>query len=162
MLTAILVTLVLGLARAQNPVVSFSAGLSHHQAFVADDNVVFDQVFINEGGAYSSTSGLFTCPVSGIYLFQFHALSRESSNAWMELYHNADYIASVFAHAEQDYASAGNSAIIKVTKGDTVYIKAVDATGYPVNLYGATDEVYNTFSGYLLAPVFEEITPVGK
>jgi hypothetical protein len=28
-------------------------------------------------------------------------------------------------------------------------------------MYGATDEVYSTFSGYLISPVFEEFPVVG-
>ena len=44
-----------------------------------------------------------------------------------------------------------------------VYIKAVDHDyGSDTNIYGQMDEVYTTFSGYLIAPVFEEISVVGK
>lgn len=45
--------------------------------------------------------------------------------------------------------------------GDEVYVKAVDPTnGASTNMYGATDEVYSTFSGYMVAPVYEEFPSV--
>ena len=48
----------------------------------------------------------------------------------------------------------GNSAILQLTKGDEVSVTCVD--GYYSELYGASDEVYATFSGYLVSPVFQE------
>lgn len=43
-----------------------------------------------------------------------------------------------------------------------VYVKAVDNSyGVDTNLYGQPDEVYSTFSGYLIAPIYEEIPTVG-
>lgn len=45
--------------------------------------------------------------------------------------------------------------------GDEVYVKAVDPTnGAITNMYGASDEVYSTFSGYMVAPVYEEFPSV--
>ena len=41
-------------------------------------------------------------------------------------------------------------------------IEAVDSkNGAITSMYGATDEVYSTFSGYLISPVFEEFPVVG-
>ena len=48
----------------------------------------------------------------------------------------------------------GNSAILQLTKGDEVSVTCVD--GYYSELYGMSDEVYATFSGYLISPVFQE------
>ena len=49
---------------------------------------------------------------------------------------------------------AGNSAILQVTKGDEVSVAC--AEGYYSELYGQPDEIYATFSGYLISPVFQE------
>lgn len=53
------------------------------------------------------------------------------------------------------------SGLWHVLTGDEVYVKAVDPTnGASTNMYGATDEVYSTFSGYMVAPVYEEFPSV--
>jgi len=44
-----------------------------------------------------------------------------------------------------------------------VFVKAVDSVnGIDTTIYGRNDEVYSTFSGYLIAPVYEEIPAIGK
>lgn len=46
--------------------------------------------------------------------------------------------------------------------GDEVKVIAVDSkNGATTYMYGAQDEVYCTFSGYLVSPIFEEIPVVG-
>ncbi|XP_045177710.1 complement C1q-like protein 4 [Mercenaria mercenaria] len=142
--------------------VAFSAGLTHDIAILHAEKVVYDKVFTNVGGGYDNTSGNFNCPVSGVYVFQFHALAHQDKSTWLELYHNAYYIASIYGHTVNDYASGGNSVILKLSKGDQVYVKAVDNSyGTDTNMYGRPDEIYSTFSGYLIAPIYEEIPTVG-
>ena len=52
--------------------------------------------------------------------------------------------------------------IFKFYSGDEVKVMAVDSkNGASTSMYGATDEVYCTFSGYLISPVFEEFPVVG-
>merc|ERR1712154_309802 len=126
--------------------IAFSVGLSHHETLAANTKVKYD-----------TTTGVFTCPVPGLYVFQFHALSHSNSNMWLELHHNYNYVSSIWGHVDNDYAAAGNSVILRLAKNDQVYILAADAT----DLYGAVDEVYGTFSGYLIAGLYEEFPVVG-
>jgi len=143
--------------------VAFSAGLSHNQLLQHAENVKFDKVFTNVGAGYDLSTGVFSCPQSGIYVFQFHMLAQQDAASWLELYHNAYYIASAYGHTANDYAAAGNTVILKLTKGDTVYIKAVDNSyGYDTELYGASDEIYGTFSGYLISGMDQVIPQAGK
>ncbi|KAH3747719.1 complement C1q tumor necrosis factor-related protein 6-like [Dreissena polymorpha] len=94
-------------------------------------------------------------------MFQFHTLAHQDKAAWLELYHNQQYIASVYGKTTNDYAMAGNSVILQVNKGDQVYIRAVKARfGIATGLYDQPDEIYSTFSGYLITAIATE-TPVG-
>merc|ERR1711879_1078455 len=68
--------------------VAFSAGLTKHEYLAANQIVVYRTIFTNIGGGYDSNTGKFKCPVSGLYVFQFHALSHSGSNMWLELHHN--------------------------------------------------------------------------
>lgn len=163
MISSLLLCLSVGIVLCQQAQeVAFSAGLTHDLTILHAETVVYDKVFTNIGGAYSSTTGMFVCPISGLYVFQFHTLAHQDKSSWLELYHNAYYICSIYGHTANDYASGGNSVVLKLSKGDQVYVKAVDNSyGVDTNLYGQPDEVYSTFSGYLIAPIYEEIPTVG-
>ncbi|XP_069107600.1 complement C1q-like protein 3 [Argopecten irradians] len=143
--------------------VAFSAGLTNMLSLSHTERVKYDRLFTNIGGGYNSNTGTFVCPTAGIYVFQFHSVAHQDKAAWLQLYKNFEYVASTYGHTSNDYASTGNSVILHLSKGDEVYVQAVDpAYGYSTNLYGATNEVYCTFSGYMVSPVYEEIPGNGK
>ncbi|XP_021364325.1 complement C1q-like protein 4 [Mizuhopecten yessoensis] len=143
--------------------VAFSAGLTNMLTLTHTERVLYDRIYTNIGSSYHSNTGTFVCPTAGIYVFQFHSVAHQNKAAWLQLYKNFEYVASTYGHTSNDYASTGNSVILHLSKGDEVYIQAVDpAYGYATNLYGANDEVYCTFSGYMISPVFEEIPGNGK
>merc|ERR1712156_146725 len=148
---------VLGQCQDNGQEVAFSAGLSHHEYLQANTKVKYDTIFTNVGGGYDSTTGIFTCPTPGLYVFQFHALSHSTSQMWLELHHNYNYVASIYGHVDNDYAAGGNSVILRLAKNDQVYILTTDAS----DLYGQPAEVYGTFSGYLISGVYEEFNVVG-
>merc|ERR1711894_688087 len=131
-----------GFAQDQTSEVAFSAGLGKHQYLTAGQRVKYDTIYTNVGGGYDTNTGTFTCPRAGLYVFQFHALSHSNSNMWLE----------------QHYAAGGNSVILRLAKNDQVYVQATDAS----DLYGQPDEVYGTFSGYLISGIYEEFNVVGK
>ncbi|XP_045178996.2 complement C1q-like protein 4 [Mercenaria mercenaria] len=152
MLAILIVSAALGLAAGQTSEVAFSAGLTHDQTVLHAETIIYDKVYTNVGGGYDATTGVFTCPTAGLYTFQFHTLAHQDKSSWLELYKNQEYIASIYGHTVNDFASGGNSVVLQLTVGDTVYIKAVDNSyGTDTNLYGQPDEVYSTFSGYLIS-----------
>ncbi|KAK3082621.1 hypothetical protein FSP39_000641, partial [Pinctada imbricata] len=137
--------------------VAFSAGITRTTQLNHSEILVYDRIFTNIGSGYDSSTGRFKCPNSGIYVFQMHSVSNQGKHVWTELYHNGYYICSMYGHASGDYASGGNSVVLHLSRGDEVFVQAVSANqGASTNIYGATDEVYSTFSGYLVSPVFEE------
>lgn len=65
---------------------------------------------------------------------------------WIELFKNQDFQISVSGY--NSHSTAGNSIILFLRKGDTVYIKARPHQEF--TLFGQPDEIYATFTGYLL------------
>jgi len=61
---------------------------------------------------------------------------------------NGKLVASSYGYSTGTYADSGNSAMLHLTTGDRVYIKAHD--DYDNALYGAPDQIYTTFTGVLL------------
>ncbi|XP_078333811.1 uncharacterized protein LOC111103937 [Crassostrea virginica] len=128
-------------SRSEN---SFSVGLSHH---FSGTDLIFDRVFSNRGGGYSSVTGHFTAKESGVYVFHFHALSRSDAKVWAELYHNYHYIDSLYGRSNGEFAAGSNAAVLDLVAGDTVFLKSRQTSN---SYFGAPDEVYCTFSGYKL------------
>jgi hypothetical protein len=56
---------------------------------------------------------------------------------------------SLYSHTPGHYATAGNAAVLDLDIGDVVFVKAHN----DVDLYGTSNEIYCTFTGYLLHPV---------
>ena len=109
--------------------------------------VTYNKDITNVNAAFTS-DGKFQVTIPGIYAFHFYSLSRSDGEIWLEFYKNEDYVVSIYAYTASDWADAGNSVILELQQGDTVYVKATD--DYDNALYGAAGEVYTTFSGELL------------
>ncbi|KAK3083518.1 hypothetical protein FSP39_024580 [Pinctada imbricata] len=133
--------------------VGFTAALSVNASLPNGTQVVYDHVVTNvspQGGGYDATTGTFTAPIDGAYVFHFYAVAHSSEEFWLELFHNNDFVESSYGYTSGSYADAGNTAVLHLKKGDTVYVKA--RPGHSVQLYGDSDELYTTFSGALLSP----------
>ncbi|XP_061178742.1 uncharacterized protein LOC133187402 [Saccostrea echinata] len=138
--------------------IAFSVGLTHNEASTNGPKVVFDRVFVNFGQGFNVNTGVFTAPISGIYAFHYHVLAQQGKEAWVELYHNYKYINSLYGHTSGSYGPGGNSATLELVAGDTVFL---DIQHHDSFLYGGGDEVYSTFSGYLLSPTASHHPVVG-
>ena len=52
--------------------VAFSAYLDKIVSHLGIDHLIpFDKILLNEGNAFNSHTGMFVCPLSGVYLFSF-------------------------------------------------------------------------------------------
>jgi len=90
-------------------------------------------------------SGVFACTEQGVYKFQIYSLTKTDTQLFLELVHNGAVVASLWGYTTADYAAAGNAVILTLAEGDNVWVETLD--NLPVDLYGATDEIYTTFTG---------------
>ncbi|XP_059167221.1 complement C1q-like protein 3 isoform X2 [Physella acuta] len=128
------------------PRVAFSAGLTKSLNVSEHVNVTFDRVWVNVGNGYNPTTGVFTAPHDGTYSIMYHGLAEYDGTLWLDLYKNSNYLSSAYAHITGQYGAASNSIVLALTAGDELYI-----TGHGSSiLYGLPDDVYATFTGYLL------------
>lgn len=72
------------------------------------------------------------------------------------LYHNYHYIDSLFGGSDEEFATESNAAALNLVAENTVFLKSKRSTK---SYYGAPDQVYCTFSGYIL-DLLEELTIV--
>ncbi|XP_077394132.1 uncharacterized protein LOC144031178 isoform X8 [Festucalex cinctus] len=132
--------------------VAFAAALTDSGSvgpFDLETTLIFSKVFTNVGRAYDETSGVFTAPVGGVYVFSFTAADFLKGYMGVTLYRNQQpIVSSLDLNDHGGYASATNGALIPLEAGDRVRL-SLPAT------YRLYDDArsFSVFSGFLLFPL---------
>lgn len=127
--------------------VGFTAYITSDVTTSASQPVIFDSVYLNIGSGYNPVSGLFTCPVSGIYAFSVSMLvvyqRQFISLQLVQVIGFNEEISYTRAHGDNyDWNSGSLFAIIECEYENVVYVRA--------NARGVLVYDYTSFSGYLL------------
>ena len=141
--------------RAENDVnVAFTAGLTHSILHAGPhQNIVFDHVETNVGNGYNPHHGVFTAPVSGLYLFYSSILSEHGAETWAQIVVNGVNKASIYARGADDRYDQGSQAIVvNLQQGDDVAIQNF-FSGHAIH---GDANIYSTFSGVLLQESFSQ------
>jgi hypothetical protein len=107
-----------------------------------NQRIVFDNPKVNEGNAYNRTTGVFTSPVDGTYMF-FLAVAHVPPRVGQGIYKNGLLMKNSIP---QDGEGAEMTSImLTLAAGDVVWVDHLADMGH--FLYG---EDYTNFSGFLL------------
>ena len=109
----------------------------------------YDYVITNVGNAYHSTTGIFTAPVSGVYVFNYAILISPDESEFVELVVNGHAMMNNYGHAtgSTHYVSASRTATLDLTTGDEVWVQTL---GSSIHGTGAIHgHGFTTFSGWL-------------
>ena len=121
-----------------------------------EEHLTFHGTYCNVGGGLDIDTGIFTCPVGGIYLFQFHIATHDNKKALLSIRKNGEEIASIFDQNHKDNhknSMAGQNIIMDVKRGDEIVVYAYTGTwlaDFPMNHY-------THWVGLLLKPSQEEV-----
>jgi len=126
--------------------VMFSAYLIRSTTVTQGHVLVFDKLRTSIGEGYSTTTGIFTSPVSGYFAFQLHIMGQGDKDADFLLRHNNNYVSWAWADGGFDYNSASDSVVLLLQKGDTVKATA----RYTSYVLGGLGYGGTSFSGYLI------------
>jgi hypothetical protein len=129
--------------------IAFDVGLSTTVAVPPVGSVVkYDAVSHNGGQAYDVTTGLFTCPVDGLYLFLItHTNGIQSAKSEVQI--RTDDSASSIARArptQYAYGSAPGVGFVNCERGQTVWAEIASRDSNSL-IRGAH---YSKFSGALI------------
>ncbi|XP_063052164.1 complement C1q tumor necrosis factor-related protein 3-like [Engraulis encrasicolus] len=135
------------------PKVAFSAGLGVSGSIESGSyylDLVFSRVITNVGQAYSSKTGFFTAPVSGVYYFRFTVMDKlDTRYMAISMCKNGVQLMWLSEHdtdGQRTYLSSGLT--LQLEKGDVVNL--VLPTTYRLH---DTSSNHSTFSGFLLFPL---------
>lgn len=111
--------------------------------------VVYNTVVTNLGNGYDSSTGIFTAPSNGVYMFSWTNLCQRWKQFLTSLYLNEKLIARNYAApvSVADHASGSQIVILNIKKGDKVFIRIPGDGRMGEYIYG---DGWSTFSGYKL------------
>lgn len=107
------------------------ATLTRRETELTSNSVVkFDAIITNVGSGYDSSSGLFTVPRKGTYLFAVNFVSGVSTH-WLELNLLKNNNLIVKSHADATPWSSGSlQVILELEEGDQISIKHPKPKGF--------------------------------
>ena len=111
----------------------------------SNGRVVFGIVYLNEGKGYDSSTGIFTAPAAGLYVFNWTTLTQQGKLALTSLTVNGTFKSLIYCNDSKTntYMSCSKSTVEKLKKGDQVWIGVFLGPAYMHNQY-------TSFSGYKL------------
>ncbi|VDP54473.1 unnamed protein product, partial [Schistosoma mattheei] len=128
---------------------TFQPQLSNHLTFNKPVNkncqLIFESVMLNLGNGYDNTTGIFTVPVSGVYIFVVVISAQSYEKAGVRLLQNGKVV--LLSWCESTFwATVTNQAIIQLNKNDQIWLECRDEA------YRLHGHMYSSLSGYLLYP----------
>ena len=122
----------------------FSAYASVIRNYNTDDVLLFDSVFYNNGNHYSPDTGVFVCPVDGMYLFATTLCAPRSGGMFAHIRMSGVKMAGSFS---QDYELSSNLVITSCNAGAEVSIVGGQNGD---TLFGSEEHRYSTFSAVII------------
>jgi len=127
--------------------VAFYAYLNRDGTVHVNHTLIFVDVITNKGQTYDPLTGVFTCTVSGIYVFSQNIEASKNNFISTRIRKNGIVYSFIEAIGTSHWEATGyNSAILEVNRGDRVWVE----------VFGVSSDIpipykpYVSFSGFLL------------
>ena len=119
--------------------------------------LIYPSVHVNRGSHYNSSTGIFTAPVAGIYLFSWSAIGGTDNDVYRFYLriNNTTFINDYQLRLDtgatgSEYAANGNRVVVvNLSASDTVRIWFTCGSG-TMHGINSTDTPYHNFMGYLI------------
>ena len=107
--------------------IAFYAYMSSDENYPSKHHtLVFDAVKTNTGNGYNKYSGLFTAPISGVYVFT-SSVTMDGTGAYAsyDIIKNADIEGTFFVDAQSsgDYHSSSTTVVVSLNTGDVLFVR---------------------------------------
>lgn len=125
--------------------VAFTAGITSSSDSWSGDILVFPHVITNKGQGYSSSSGKFTAPRDGTYVFTVTGVSWGSNGLYLDIVHDGVRKVRTWSDSSASRQTGTNLVVLELDRGDAVWVTRDYGRGYWTESVPLT-----TFSGFIL------------
>ncbi|XP_056013616.1 uncharacterized protein LOC125674919 isoform X1 [Ostrea edulis] len=125
--------------------VAFTAGVTSSSTTWNSGTLVFPAVINNIGGGYNPSTGIFTAPTDGHYVFFVTVVEYGKLDNRVDIVQNGSSKVRTLGYSDAAYQTGTNMAVLRLQQGDTVWIRLASGKGYYSNSIPMT-----TFSGFRL------------
>ncbi|XP_052761726.1 uncharacterized protein LOC128204350 [Mya arenaria] len=108
--------------------------------------IVYKTVETNQGNGYSTTTGKFTAPVRGLYLFFMHTCTPTNKYTYLQILKEGSVLIAS-EHFDKDYSTCSSSqAFVQLDAGETVWVQCSTSS----HLYEGLPYRWTSFGGALI------------
>jgi hypothetical protein len=125
--------------------VAFTAGVTSPSTTWSSGTLVFPKVIHNIGGGYNPSTGVFTAPTEGHYVFFVTVVEYDKQDSAVDIVLNGASKVRTLGSDRAPFQTGANMVVLRLQQGDTVWIKRSFGKGYWTHSVPMT-----TFSGFLL------------
>nr|XP_022307699.1 complement C1q-like protein 2 [Crassostrea virginica] len=133
------------LSAVKDTPVAFTAGITSSSDSWSGDILVFPHVITNKGQGYDNSTGKFTAPRDGTYIFTLTAVSYNDNVINLDIVHDGVRKVRTDSTGFSRYQTGTNLVVLELDRGDAVWVKRYNGQGYWTHSVPLT-----TFSGFLL------------
>jgi len=117
-------------------------------SYTSDSVMKFSKVLLDEGGGYDSSTGVFTAPVAGLYLFTAQLCVEKGQSLYSQITKNGNALQRSRVYQSGSNQCCNAEAVDVLLKGDIISLRATPSNGAKIQKERRT--IFNTFSGFLL------------
>nr|XP_034302812.1 uncharacterized protein LOC105336353 [Crassostrea gigas] len=125
--------------------VSFTVGVTSSSSTWSGDILVFPHVVTNNGNGYNPSTGKFTAPTDGTYVFFVTVNSYSANTVYLDIVLNGSKKVRTMSHNTANYMTGTNMAVLQLYTGNSVWVSRYSGKSY----YSRSVPI-TTFSGFLL------------
>ena len=125
--------------------VAFTAGVTSSSTTWNSGTLIFNSVILNVGTGYNPSTGIFTSPVAGMYVFYVTAVEFNKQDLRVDIVLNSVSKVRTMGFSDAIHQTGTNMVVLNLQKGDSVWVRHQYGTGYWTQSVPAT-----TFTGFLI------------
>ncbi|XP_022293098.2 uncharacterized protein LOC111103844 [Crassostrea virginica] len=125
--------------------VAFTAGVTATSTTWNSGTLIFNSVILNVGNGYNPSTGVFTSPMTGTFVFYVTAVEYSKQDLYVDIVLNSVSKVRTIGESNAGYQTGTNMVVLNLQKGDSVWVRHYSGKGY------FTDSVpITTFTGLLV------------